>query len=69
MTIIEYLRHSVQRFPEKTAFIDERQALTYAQLYDAVRRIATGLLQRTTAVNQPIAVLIDRNVESVCASP
>ena len=67
MTIIDYLLRSVEKYPDKTAFADERQALTYAQLFDAVERIAAGLLQRLSPACRPIAVLIDRNVESICA--
>ena len=67
MTIIDYLRHSAQIFPDKTAFADEQRSLTYRELETKVNSIATALIARVMTANRPIAVLIDRNVESVCA--
>lgn len=67
MTIIDYLRHSAQIFPDKTAFADEQRSLTYQELETKVNSIATALIARVMTANRPIAVLIDRNVESVCA--
>lgn len=67
MTVIDYLDHAAKRSPHKTAFADPEHSVTYAELQDRARRIATALLGTYGRVNEPVAVLIDRNVESVCA--
>lgn len=66
MTIIEYLKNATQRFPDKVAFTDQHKGLTYAQLEENANRIGTALVKRVNTVNEPIAVIIDRNVESIC---
>ena len=67
MTIIDYLEQSAARCPEKTAFEDEYKGISYSETENLARRIASGIMQRVKGVNNPIAVIIDRNVESICA--
>lgn len=67
MTVIDYLEQAVERFPEKTAFTDAERSITYTQLREASASVATGLSHRLGCANQPVMVLVDRNVESVCA--
>ena len=67
MTATEYLERSAARFPEKTAFSDAETSMTYRQVLDSARRIGTALIRRIGAECRPVAVLIDRNVESLCA--
>lgn len=67
MTIITYLQKSTNKSPNKIAFWDKEKSVTYAQLSDAAERIGTALIRNVNTVNEPIAVLIDRNVESICA--
>lgn len=67
MNVVSYLKRQASRHPQKTAFADETQSLCYAQVWEAAQHIATGLLERNETPNQPIAVIIDRNVQSICA--
>lgn len=67
MTVVDYLIGSAKAYPDKMAFSDEEKQITYAQLLDKVQRIGTALIQNVQKVNEPIVVLIDRNVESICA--
>ena len=67
MTVIEYLKQSAKKFPSKVAFSDQNRELTYTELLDHSNRIGTALIQKLGTVNDPIAVIIDRNVESICA--
>lgn len=39
----QFLQRSAQRFPDKVALIDGEVRLTYAELLDAVRRVAAGM--------------------------
>ena len=67
MTVVDYLIGSAKAYPDKMAFSDEEKQITYAQLLDKVQRIGTALIQNVQKVNEPIVVLIDRNVESISA--
>ena len=67
MTVVDYLIGSAKAYPDKMAFSDEEKQITYAQLLDKVQRIGTALIQNVQKVNEPIVVLIDQNVESICA--
>lgn len=67
MTVIDYLEASAKRCPDKTAFSDPDKDLSYGALLENARRIGTALAGRTQKTNEPVAVLIDRNVESICA--
>lgn len=67
MTVIDYLIRSEKAYPSKVVFSDEKKSITYAQLLDYVQRIGTALIKRVQNVNKPVVVLIDRNVESICA--
>lgn len=67
MTIIDYLEKSAAAYPSKTAFADQEKVVTYKELLAKAESIATGLLHDLDTVNAPIAVLINRNVESICA--
>ncbi len=67
MTIVDYLERSAGRLPDKTAFSDAEKEMTYGQLLATVRGIATCLLRSISGHNRPVAVIVDRNVESLAA--
>ena len=41
--ILEYLEHTVQQVPEKTAFSAEDGNLTFRDVHTQARRVGTGL--------------------------
>ncbi len=65
--VLEYFEESVNRFPDKTAVADVEHHYTYGELADLAKRLASCLLARFPARRRPIAVLIDRNAESLLA--
>ena len=66
-SVLEFLDRAADRSPDKTVFSDQEKAVTYAQLRGLSRRIGSALGEKLRQVNSPVAVLIDRNVESLCA--
>ena len=63
--VLEYLENAVQAWPDRSAFHDEKETMTYASLQDAAKRVGTGLAAHAT-MKQPIAmVMTDRSVRSV----
>ena len=64
--VLEYLERSVALYPDKEALGDEQSSVTYAQYVNKAKVIGTAIIDITKeAYNTPIAVLIDRNIESV----
>ena len=63
--VLEYLEHAAESWPERIAFEDEKEAMTYPALMDAARRIGTGIAAHA-ALRQPVAVVMtDRSVRCV----
>lgn len=65
--VLEYLEESAKRFPSKTAVSDSRHRYTYEELASSAQNIGSCLLSRYPSKCRPVAVLIDRNVESLLA--
>lgn len=66
--MLEYLEETAKRLPQKTAFYDDRQSLTFEALRDLARRIGSFLAEKT-APRQPVALLLDargiRNIPAI----
>lgn len=65
VNVLEYLEQSAAKFPDKTVFADETKSVTYSQLKSQAEQIGTYIAEKFQVRNQPVAVLIDRNVESL----
>ena len=66
--VIAYLDNSASAFPDKPAFADEEQSITFLELSRSARRIATRILKMTGgAINVPAAVLLKKGVDCVAA--
>lgn len=63
--VLEYLERTVQRLPEKTAFVDENESISFRRLTDEARSMGTFLARQTMVRNRPIVVLADRTALSV----
>ena len=57
-SILEYLEESIKQVPDKTAYADECQSLTFREVYDSSRAIGTGLAKRGY-FKTPAAILMD----------
>ena len=67
--VLEYLERSAELFPDKTALEDEFGRLTYSEYISKAKKIAAYLLDHGVRGhrNQPVAVIIDRNIRSIVA--
>ncbi len=63
--VLDYLEQSRAAYPQKCAVIDEREQLTYEQLYSRSRRIGTALCGRI-AVGEPVGVYLDKCADALC---
>lgn len=65
-SVTEYLDATAKRVPEKIAFESKWDSLTFAELRDAARRVATGLSLRGI-FRQPVAVFMEKSAACVSA--
>ena len=60
--VLEYLENAAAQWPDRIAFEDEKESMTYPQLMDAAKRIGTGLAAYAP-LRRPVAlVMTDRSV-------
>lgn len=64
--ILEYIENSASEYPDKIAFADNDNTITYAQLLRNAKSIGTALSQMNKR-NCPIAVYLDKSVQTPCA--
>ena len=60
--ILEYLEHSKEMFPDKTAAKDEHTQCTYSELWQRARQIGSYLAQNVP-VRRPVVVFAEKSVE------
>ncbi len=65
-TILEDLDLQELLRPDKAAFCDEREQLTFSQIAELTRRIGTALL-KAGAEREPVAVLLPRSAKTLAA--
>ena len=65
--VLEYLEESAKNYPNKIAYTDERNHITFGELLEKSCRIGTQIAKSIRKTNRPIAVFVDRNVESIMA--
>lgn len=64
MIIIDYLEKQQKKFPNKIAIVDGEKELTFSQLRDSARRVASGLSE-LGIFHRPVAVYLEQSAESV----
>ena len=64
--ILEYLEESSNKYFTKSVFTDQNRELTYGECIQYSKKIGTQLLE-LHKTRQPIAVLMDKTVESLTA--
>lgn len=65
--VLEFLEHSADKFPEKTAFADEKNSLTYKEFVDKSKKIGSFISDRSGKTNNPIAVLLEKSPDCAAA--
>lgn len=66
--VIEYLKDSAQKYPNKIALVDENRRITFAELDYEARQIANAILKNCGCIkNQPIAVYMEKSIECIAA--
>ncbi|MCE5209115.1 MAG: amino acid adenylation domain-containing protein [Chloroflexi bacterium] len=64
--VLEYLERSADKYPNKTAFADPQEQVTYCDLLHQAKAIGSYLAAVLNGkTNQPVAVVINRNISSL----
>lgn len=63
--VLEYLEESSRRFPDKIAYTDENIEVTFSEFKNKAQSVAMQILDKIDNINSPIAVFVDRNVNSL----
>ena len=65
-SVLEYLRRSAARLPEKTAVIDEKESMTYRELLGYSLRIGSEVASRAPS-GAPVPVLMEKSAKTLSA--
>lgn len=63
--VLEYLEDTVKKFPDKIAYTDENTKVTFLEFKNKSQSVAMKILNAIDDLNSPIAVFVDRNVDSL----
>lgn len=58
--VTDYLDHIVEKYPEKIAFANEQDSMTFSQVYKNARKLAVGLIKENV-FKQPIVVFMEKS--------
>ena len=64
-SVIEYLKKTAGAFPGKDAVRDAEMSITFAELWDAARKISNSLVKKGAVKNSPIGVFIPKGCKMV----
>ena len=64
--VTDYLEATAEKYPDNPAFVDEHSVLTFCELRDCAKRIATRLIKARLS-RKPIAVALGQSVQAVVA--
>ena len=62
--VLEYLKRQAEKLPDKVAFADEKDSITYKELLDKARKIGTEL-GRYACQRKPVPIMMDKSVQNV----
>ena len=66
--VLQYLEQQAERISGKIALADQNHSVTYAEYQEQAQKIGSFIIKQTeNKQNLPIAVLIDRNINSIIA--
>ena len=64
--ILEYLEESSQKYPNKKAFVDERETYTYQELKNYGESIGSAI-GRLGVLRRPVVVYLDKSVKMIAS--
>ena len=65
INLIELFEESVKKYPQKTAVIDKDREISFSDLREKSIKLAQMIIYGSACQNKPIAVFLDKSIESV----
>ena len=65
INLIEYFEDSVRKYPQKVAVIDKERSIIFHDLRQKALQVAQKLIDSNKLQNKPVAVFLDKSIESV----
>ena len=65
--VLDYLEASAKQFPDKEAYEDKDTVLTFDQIRTYARKVGTALANQVEGYREPVAVFMDKSVQSIAA--
>lgn len=65
--LLDYLELSAERFPDKIAFADERESVTFLRLRELGQSAGVAIAKHVNGINRPVAVLTTHSVSDIAA--
>ena len=65
--LLDYLERSAEKFPNKVAFSDETESVSFAKLRELGQKVGAAISERVLGTHLPIAVLTTHTVADVVA--
>lgn len=63
--VLEYLENTVQKYPNKTAIIDEKSSINFGDLQNHATKIALHLQSKNISRNLPMGVFLPKSIEAI----
>ena len=64
INILEYLDKTVEKYPQKTAIIDNDKTISFQELNEKAKKLAT-FIAKSNIINQPIAIYLPKCINSI----
>lgn len=65
--VLEYLERSASLYPDKDCYEDEHHSFSFADVKKLSQAIGTALISEIKCTGVPVAIYLDKNVESIVA--
>lgn len=65
INLIEYFEDSVNKYPQKLAVIDKEREINFYDLRQKALQLAQKLINTNDRLNNPVAVFLDKSIESI----
>lgn len=66
-SVLDYLQRAAKEYPEKEAYVDSINRVTYQELNARAQSIATAILEEKNINRAPIIVFLDKTVQALVA--
>ncbi len=62
--VLEYLQRTVREYPDKEAYVDSNETISFSELDLTARRIGTAL-SRLNVMRSPVMIIMDKSVRNI----